>query len=227
MAKKPGIRPAGPATRMEWTAVAMSDVRPAEPAGSTDPGAALADLAIRVANGEAAAFRALVEATHARLYRLALRMVGGAAEAEDVLQETYTRAWSALVGRPARDSIVAWLYAVARNVAADHARARRRRGGAGQRTIDDPAGLLSILADPAPSPRDQLESAELAAAVRRAVDGLPDKHRVILLLREVDGLAYDELAAALGCRLGTVESRLHRARAALARRLLPLIRRTT
>jgi RNA polymerase sigma-70 factor, ECF subfamily len=224
--KKAGISPAPPPTQQVWTAPSptapRSPTRPAIDQAATEREVDLAALARRVAAGDPAAFHALVEATHRPIYRLALRTAGSASEAEDLVQETFARAWSAL-GRGARpQAIRPWLLGVARHVAADWLRAHRRRreaatGAPG--TPDDAERLAALLADPRPGPRELVESAELSAAVRRAVDALPERHRVILLLREIDGLSYDELAAALGCPLGTVESRLYRARAALARRL--------
>src|SRR5690606_17100241 len=130
----------------------------------------------------------------------------------------------ALLARGAAGSALPWLYGIARHAAADRGRSRRRSPERAEE-----AGALEELAarliDPAPGPRELLESARRAAAVRRAIDALPPRHRTVLLLREVDELRYDELAAALGCPIGTVESRLHRAREALAARLARLARR--
>jgi RNA polymerase sigma-70 factor (ECF subfamily) len=165
----------------------------------------------------------LVEGGHAPVYRLALRTVGGVAEGEDAVQETFARAWSALRGGARPESALGWLLGIARHVSLDQVRARR----SASRSIEpgEVDRLASLIVDPQPGPRELVESAELSAAVRRVVDRLPDKHRVILLLREVDGLSYDELAAALGCPIGTVESRLFRARAALAKQLDRLLAR--
>src|SRR5690606_13779684 len=146
-------------------------------------------------------------------------------DADDVVQESFIRAWGRIgeVRDPA--AVLGWLGRIARNAARDRLRARRRRGedrragaGEGQGGGREPA------AGPGARPDESLASAQLAAQVRRALDGLSDKHRVALLLREVDGMSYQEIAALSGVPVGTVESRVHRARAELARRLARLRR---
>jgi RNA polymerase sigma-70 factor (ECF subfamily) len=169
-------------------------------------------LARLAAQGDREAFRGLVNATQRLVYRVALRWTGDTAAAEDVVQETFARAWLGLA-RGAPEAAAPWLCTIARNAAVDRGRARRPELGLGD------------LPDPGSDPQRMLEAAERDARVRSAVEALPPRHRAILLLREVDGLSYDELSVALGIRPGTVESRLFRARAALARTLDRMRRR--
>jgi RNA polymerase sigma-70 factor, ECF subfamily len=181
----------------------------------------VADLAGKAAGGDRRAFRALVDRTHRTVYRVALRILDDSAGAEDVVQETYVRAWRGLA--KIRDPLAAygWICRIARNVATDQLRARGRKKAL---SLDLPVGegrspLVELLVHPAAGPERRMGDAEVARAVREAIASLKEKHRLVLTLRELDGMSYEELAIALGCSLGTVESRLHRARKALARKL--------
>jgi RNA polymerase sigma-70 factor (ECF subfamily) len=184
----------------------------------------LAAVAARARAGERDAFRRLVELATPRLYRLALRVVGDPDEAEDVVQETTIRAWDRIEELREPAAVMGWLSHIARNAARDRLRwwKRRRR----ERFDEAGAALAGLVAqsERAPLPDEALAGAQVRAAVARAVGALPDKHRAVLLLREADGMSYEEIAEALGVAIGTVESRLHRARAALARRLQRLAR---
>jgi len=181
----------------------------------------VADLARAAAAGDRRAFRALVDRTHRTVYRVALRVLDDPAGAEDVVQETYVRAWQGLA--KVRDPLAAygWLCRIARNVATDHLRSRVRKKAA---SLDLPLGegkspLVDLLAHPDAGPEGQVGDAEVARAVREAIASLKDKHRLVLMLREIDGMSYEDLAVVLGCSIGTVESRLHRARKALTRKV--------
>ncbi|MGI5864265.1 MAG: RNA polymerase sigma factor [Myxococcales bacterium] len=168
--------------------------------------------------GDGAAYRQVVELAHATVYRLALRLVGDEDEAADIAQETFVRAWSTIEELREPAAALGWLCRIARNLARDRTRgwwwSRRRPLGS-----DDEAALRLVRSDGGQRPDDALASAQLGAQVRRALAALGEKHRVVLELREVDGMDYEEIAAALGVPVGTVESRLHRARKALAKRL--------
>ena len=184
----------------------------------------LAAVAARAQKRDHQAFRELVELATPRLYRLALRVVGDRDEADDVVQETTIRAWDRIEELREPAAVMGWLSRIARNAARDRVRWWRRR----PRESFDEAGpaLAAVLAAAAtaPLPDEALASAQVGEAVTRAVAALPAKHREILLLRESDGMSYEEIAEALDIPVGTVESRLHRARAALAGRLQRLAR---
>jgi RNA polymerase sigma-70 factor (ECF subfamily) len=188
----------------------------------------LSSLATRASRGDREAFAALVQATHGTCYRLALRLLGGdRGEAEDAVQDTYVSAWRALPRLRDPGAVLGWLCRITRNIATDRVRRlQRRRTDSLDREVGEGMGaLVDYLADPAAGPEAQTASAEVQAGLREVLDQLKEKHRVILLLREVDGMSYEELAAALGCPVGTVESRLHRARLALAGKLERLLRK--
>lgn len=186
----------------------------------------IAALAAQASAGDERAFRRLVDASHRTVYRLAFRLLGDAAAAEDVVQETFLRTWQGLPALRDPQAALGWICRIARNVARDRQRAQYRRPAT---SLDVPRNedqepLRDRLAHPDPGPEDRLGSAELGRLVQEALAGLKEKHRLVLTLREIDDMSYEEIAAALGCRLGTVESRLFRARAALARRLRALAR---
>jgi RNA polymerase sigma-70 factor (ECF subfamily) len=190
-----------------------------------DAAARLRIAAERARDGSASAFRELVESTHERVFRLAAALTGDRDEAADVTQETYLRAWERKDELADPSAVSGWLFRIVRNVAHD------RRGSWWMRSrirlpLDraDPERATSHPGEPAADAdaHAALEAAESAGQVQRALRRLPEKHRVVLQLREVEGLAYEEIADALGVPVGTVESRLHRARAGLARRLAQL-----
>jgi RNA polymerase sigma-70 factor (ECF subfamily) len=178
-----------------------------------DAGARLGAAVDGARSGDPEAFRALVEETHATVFRLAAALVADRDEAADVAQETYVRAWRRIDELRDGAAAVGWLCRIARNVAHDRRRSWWSR-------IRAPLDALAGEAAPAEgAPDAALAATERADAVRAALARLPERHRVVLALRELEGLSYEEIAAATGVPLGTVESRLSRARAALARRL--------
>ncbi len=180
-----------------------------------DAGARLRAAADGARAGDPEAFRALVEETHATVFRLAAALVSDRDEAADVTQEAYVRAWGRIGELRDGAAALGWLCRIARTVAHERRRSWWRR-------IRAP--LDALAGEPAPRESDPdaaADAAERAGAVRAALAKLPEKHRVVLALRELEGMSYDEIADALGVPVGTVESRQHRARAALARALGP------
>jgi RNA polymerase sigma-70 factor (ECF subfamily) len=180
-----------------------------------DDGARLRVAAERARAGSTSAFRQLVDGTHETVFRLAVALTGDRDEAADVVQDTYIRAWERMDELRDPAAAMGWLCRIARNVAHDRRRGwwSRLRAPRGHAFEEREGPERTLAADEA------LESAETATAVRRAMERLPEKHRVVLHFREVEGMTYEEIADALGVPVGTVESRLHRARRGLARRL--------
>lgn len=170
------------------------------------------DLLTRMADGDAEAFTALYRQRQACIYRFALRMSGSETLAEDVVQEVFlTLLRDGKQYDPSRGSVVAFLYGIARN----HVLRRLDRSwlAAGQ-PAEEPA-----VAD---HPEAALARSQLVASVRAAVLGLPVHYREVVVLCDLEGADYAQAAAALGCAVGTVRSRLHRARRLLAQRLCGL-----
>lgn len=159
----------------------------------------------RVAAGERAALLALHDRYAPTLLAVALRVTGSRAEAEEVVQEAFVRAWrEAASFDRARGSAAAWLLTLTRNRAIDLVRARRRRA----RHEDDSADEAP---DPPPSPERHVSDAQRAAAVRAAMSSLRDAQREVLELAYYRGLSHSEIAAALHQPLGTVKTRIAQA----------------
>lgn len=156
--------------------------------------------------GNASAFEKLVRTYEAPVYRLALRMCGGRAEdAQEVAQEAFLAAWRGLPRFRGQCRFSSWLYKLTANAAVDHLRREKRRPAA------VPLENAGEPADPH-TPQEELERRELHRAVQQALDRLTPEHREVLLLRQMQGLSYQEIGAALSLEEGTVKSRLSRAK---------------
>ena len=160
----------------------------------------------RLRAGEARAFEELVVTYQHRVFGVALRMLGDAAEAEDVAQEAFLRAHRALAEFRGAAKLSTWLYAIASRLCLNRlASGERRMVRAGDER-------LLRLPDREPGPEAALEQSELEGALQRALAELAEDRRIVVILRDLEGLSYEEIAAALDLELGTVRSRLHRAR---------------
>ena len=166
------------------------------------------DLIQQAARGDRQAFGTLVRVHQARVFHFLRRLLGSADEAADLTQETFIRAFQALPRWRPEARLQTWLLQIARNAALDTLRQR-------QRYVDVAPEKLAEPVDPAPSPLSRLQTGRDLVLLERLLARLPHEQREILLLREVEGLAYDELAATLQLAAGTVKSRLARAREAL------------
>ena len=178
-------------------------------------------LWLRVKDGELDAFNVVMKRYERRLFGFIVNLVGSPQEAEDILQDTFLRAYRNRAqwnGRRAKFST--WLYAIAINRARDILRKRRRFL---VRSLEDQAGEGREVADVVPdrreNPRRSAERAELSNRLMRAFQDLPRQLREVLLLSECEGLDYREIAAVVGCSVGTVKSRAFRARKELRRSL--------
>jgi len=147
------------------------------------------------------------------------RYVSDAGEVEDVTQEAFIKAYRALGKFRGDSAFYTWLYRIAANAAKNHLVAKGRRPGADATIEDaegfDEGGLLSESA----SPEALAMGEELAEVVESALNELPDELKAALMLREFDGLSYDDIADVLGCPVGTVRSRIFRAREAIDQRV--------
>ena len=172
--------------------------------------------------GDQDAFAQLVEANQNKIYTLALRMTGNPEDGADLAQEAFLRAWRALPEFQGESGFSTWLYRLASNLCIDFLRReKRRRSIVNISSLDDedaprPAGIP----DRRFTPEQELERRELRTAVDRGMAQLSDEHRQVLALRAVEGLSYAEIADVLGLEVGTVKSRIARARLALRTILL-------
>ena len=190
-------------------------------AGTSRPAAGLtvrespgddAALLARLRAGDAAAFETLVITHQHRVFGVALRMLGSRAEAEEIAQEVFLRAHRAIADFRGDARLGTWLYAIASRLCLNRLASPDRRVARGDDVlVDVPAST--------PDAAAAAERAELDAALRAAIAELPDERRLVLVLRDVEGLSYEQIAEALALDLGTVRSRLHRARMQLKEKL--------
>lgn len=167
-------------------------------------------LVQRSRGGDIAAFNVLVERFQRGLYNLCLRMLGSAAAAEDATQEAFIAAFRRLDSFRG-GSFRAWLYRIAANVCYDELRRRRARPAVSLDATLEQGGLAE-LASPSPSPARQLERSEVVSAIQKALGALPSDQRLAVILCDVQGMDYSEISAVVGAPLGTVKSRIARAR---------------
>lgn len=172
--------------------------------------------------GNQDAFAQLVEANQGRIYNLTLRMTGNPEDAADVTQEAFLSAWRALPNFQGESSFATWMYRLASNATIDFLRReKRRREHTPSVSIDaESEGQKLEISDIRYSPEASLERAELRAAIERGLSELSDAHRAVLILRELEGLSYQEIARTLDLEEGTVKSRIARARLELRKLLL-------
>lgn len=178
-------------------------------------------LVRRAVAGDRSAWRALYEAHQGFVFRVAARFLGDEAEARDVAQDVFVQVFGHLSSYRPAGRFRTYLYRVVANRCLnERARARHRWRAAGPRRDgegDDDA--LAAVPDGAGTPEEQLVRAEEASAVRAAIERLPERQRLAVILSRFEGLSYEEIASALETRVSSVESLLFRARSALARDL--------
>lgn len=185
--------------------------RPPSPA--TDP--AVDALVERARTGDLQAFNALVARFQDGVYSLTLRMLGSSQPAEDATQEAFIRAWQR-IDTYRGGSFKSWLFTIAANQARDELRRRARRPAQSlDQARDDPDRADLDPPGDEPSPVEELERLEMRAALERALMTLPDDWRELVVMCDIHGFDYREVSEATGLALGTVKSRLSRARARL------------
>ncbi|MBT0571361.1 RNA polymerase sigma factor RpoE [Curvibacter sp. CHRR-16] len=202
----------------------MSDIK----AQAGDPDEVLVALTVQ---GDQQAFRLLVLKYQRRVQRLIARLVRDPDWVEDLAQETFIRAYRALPQFRGEAQFYTWLYRIAVNTAKKALMDKRR----------DPVQLdwqtpgadddETFSNQPEPSteatPESELAAKEIAAAVNQALDALPEDLRQAVVLREMEGLSYDDIAEVMGCPIGTVRSRIFRAREAISAKIKPLLDKQT
>jgi len=173
-----------------------------------------ASLIERSQRGDLDAFNALVLAYQGQVYSVCLRMLGSQQPAEDATQEAFIAAFRA-VSRFRGGSLRAWLLRIAANVCYDELRRRRSRPQVPLEAAPGEEQFATEPASPDEPPEERAERQEMARCLERGLASLPADQRLAVILRDVQGLAYEEVAEATGASLGTVKSRISRGRAAL------------
>jgi len=184
-------------------------------------------LVDRVKAGDQQAFALLVSKYQRKVIRLIARLVRDPVEVEDVAQEAFLKAYRALPQFRGESAFYTWLYRIAVNTAKNHLVAQGRRPIPMSSFQDDDDDGEPFAADEAiadiQTPDSVLLSRQIAETVNRAIEALPAELRTAVTLREIEGLSYEEIAEAMNCPIGTVRSRIFRAREAIAEQIRPLI----
>ncbi len=175
-----------------------------------------------VQQGDQGAFRRLVERHQRSAFLLAVGLVRDENDARELVQEAFLRVYRGLGTFQGGSSFFTWLYRIVTNLAIDHIRKPGRRGAElfdEDRTGDEPSALPMVSRIDGADPMDVLRRREIAARIEAALEALPPIHRGVILMREVEGMSYDEIAQAMGVSKGTIMSRLFHARQKLQRAL--------
>ncbi|MDD4912151.1 MAG: RNA polymerase sigma factor RpoE [Sideroxydans sp.] len=182
-------------------------------------------LVERAQRGDKHAFELLVVKYQRRLGRLISRFVRNAAEAEDLAQEAFIKAYRALPAFRGDSAFYTWLYRIGINTAKNHLLAQGRKAPTSTPYDSDEAEDFedaSLLHEVA-TPENELMSKQVVDVVNASLQQLPEDLRTALTLREIEGLSYEEIAAVMNCPIGTVRSRIFRAREVVATNLRPLL----
>ncbi len=195
----------------------------AAPKDGHEPELALVE---RAAKGDREAYRVLVEKYQNRVYSLVLSMTKSREDAEDIVQESFVKAYLSLKNFRGDSSFYTWIYRVAYNMAIDFQRRNSRRG----EVLSSPKlnedgqesrALEAVATDG--NPEESAERKQLAESLGKAMSQLSEEHRTVVMLREVDGMSYSEIADVLGLSQGTVMSRIHYAKKYLQKALKDLV----
>jgi RNA polymerase sigma-70 factor (ECF subfamily) len=196
------------------------------PVAETVPGGPDSDrlLVERVQRGDKAAFDLLVRKYQHKIVKLVTRYVHDGSEALDVSQEAFIKAYRAIHGFRGDSAFYTWLYRIAINTAKNHLMAESRRPLDRGVDLQDPEqyDMQARLRDN-DTPERLLLTDEIQRTVEQAIEELPEDLRTAIVLREIEGMSYEQIAEAMSCPVGTVRSRIFRAREAIDRRLRPLL----
>jgi len=180
------------------------------------------ELILRAQKGDQAAFRKLVERHQRRAFAIAMGLVRDENDARELVQDAFLRVYRNLNSFQGGSSFFTWLYRIVTNLAIDLMRKPGRRDAElvdGQAAPDEPSDFPLVSRIDGADPIDVLRRREIASRIQAALDALPPYHRGVILMREVEGMSYEEMAAAMGVSKGTIMSRLFHARQKLQRAL--------
>ncbi len=168
-------------------------------------------------SGSVDSFEKLIEDNRKKVYNIALRMLGNPEDANDVTQEVFLRVFKSMRGFKEQSSFSTWIYRITKNVCLDEIRKKKKNNLVYiDKEIEYGDGQVKMqLEDESETPEEAAERVELSVRVREAIAMLPEQHRILIILRDIQNFSYDEIAGVLKCPDGTVKSRINRARSAL------------
>lgn len=182
------------------------------------------ELVAKSLGGDTEAFRTIVERYQERVYNVAFQMTGSHEDSLDLAQDSFLRVFRALSSFKGDSSLGTWIHRIAHNIVIDELRKRRRRPVVAMSTdtvviTEDGEHMLEWSAPMDEAPEEQLLRAEKKREIEQALQRISPEHRSVLVMRDIEGLTYEEVAEVLGLNVGTVKSRLNRARLALREKL--------
>jgi RNA polymerase sigma-70 factor, ECF subfamily len=189
------------------------------------------------ATKEARYFNNLVGRYQNRVYNAAFRILGNAHESEEVVQDTFLKVLQNIEKFHGRSSFAAWLFTISHNICVDLLRNRKRKGSYQMVSFDPQSSheddaievnlnVVSQIADPEPGPAHRVDHMEEQAAITASLEQLPDAQRAVLVLHDIEGFSYQEIADIVGVSIGTVRSRLHYGRLKMRELLSPYFNQT-
>ena len=184
-----------------------------------------AELVARVQRGDKQAFDLLVLKYQRKIMRLLSRMIREPGEIEDVAQEAFIKAYRALPQFRGESAFYTWLYRIAINTARNWLAQNNRRPStpSAQESEDGETFDATDNLTDSSNPESEMASRQIADTVNKAINDLPEDLRNAIVMREIDGMSYEDIAESMSCPIGTVRSRIFRAREAIATRLRPLL----
>ncbi len=216
-------------------AVITAPASPAQNTAQPDPDQALVEIARGGGPGGDRAFELLFIKYRKKLERMLSRMVRDEGALQDIVQESFLKAWRAIASFRGESQFYTWLYRIAINTAKKHLVATRKNPVISESSLasgsdEDDNSLNEAIMNgggEADTPDAAYAAKEIANAVNEALEALPEELRRALVLREMEGLAYEDIAEAMDCPIGTVRSRIFRAREAISARIKPMLERQT
>ncbi|MDH3355418.1 MAG: RNA polymerase sigma factor RpoE [Chromatiales bacterium] len=185
------------------------------------------ELVRRVQNGDRQAFGLLVERYQNRILHVLTPFLRNRADAEDVAQDTFIRAYRALANFKGDSAFYTWLYRIAINTAKNYLAAKKIRPPSSDIDMDDVGeSAFDVKLRDDESPDELLHRDEIESMVYKTMAELPDDQRTALMLREIDGMSYEDIAITTECPIGTVRSRIFRAREAIEKVINPMLNKT-
>ncbi len=182
------------------------------------------DLVKRVQQGDKSAFDLLVIKYQHRIIQLVNRYIKDPSEAQDVAQEAFIKAYRALPNFRGDSAFYTWLYRIAINTAKNYLLSRSRRYSNYQVDIQDAEQIENApQLQGSETPEYLLMNDDIVNTIETVIDNLPEEMRIAIMLREFEGMSYDEIAQTMECPVGTIRSRIFRAREAIDKKLLPLL----
>lgn len=172
--------------------------------------------------GDTAAFEELVSRYEKKVYNLTYRFTGNPEDAKDLAQEAFIKVYLAIGDFQGQSAFSTWLYRLVTNTCLDEVRRRRRQpiGYLDEAVATDDGSMERQLVDPAEGPAEAAERNELRSAIQAGIDALEPEYRMAVILRDIQGHSYEEIAQILNCNLGTVKSRINRGRRAVKDKLI-------